>query len=196
MFEKAGVGFSEVHGTLPPDMAKSMPGEGNTFTATGLSLVFHPRNPFVPTVHMNYRYLTKGQAWWFGGGADLTPYYPFAEDAVHFHRTIKNGLRSARQSGRLCRDEGRVRPLLLFAAPPGGPRPRRPLLRLLYAATSTRFSPSSATAPSSFIDAYMPIAERRKDRTNMATTIVISRRTGAAVMSSSTSCTTAARCSA
>src|SRR5262249_8913520 len=56
------------------------------FTATGISLVLHPRNPLVPTVHANFRLLTRGAKWWFGGGADLTPYYPFREDVIHFHR--------------------------------------------------------------------------------------------------------------
>jgi coproporphyrinogen III oxidase len=89
VFEKGGVNFSEVFGEMNPDYAKNLPGEGNHFTAAGVSLVIHPRNPFVPTVHMNYRFLTKGNAAWFGGGADLTPYYPYEEDAVHFHRTLK-----------------------------------------------------------------------------------------------------------
>jgi coproporphyrinogen III oxidase len=52
-------------------------------------MVLHPRNPYVPTVHLNYRYFEAGPVWWFGGGADLTPYYPFLEDAQHFHRTLK-----------------------------------------------------------------------------------------------------------
>jgi coproporphyrinogen III oxidase len=52
-------------------------------------MVLHPRNPYIPTVHLNYRYFEAGPVWWFGGGADLTPYYPFAEDAAHFHRTLK-----------------------------------------------------------------------------------------------------------
>jgi coproporphyrinogen III oxidase len=89
VFEKAGVNFSEVFGELSPEFAKQIPGEGTKFTATGVSLVLHPRNPYVPTVHANFRYLTKGSAWWFGGGADLTPYYPFQEDVVHFHKSWK-----------------------------------------------------------------------------------------------------------
>ena len=52
-----------------------------------------PRNPYVPTVHLNYRYFEAGPVWWFGGGADLTPYYPFAEDAAHFHQNVEAGLR-------------------------------------------------------------------------------------------------------
>ena len=89
VFEKAGVNFSEVFGEMSPEFAKQVPGEGNRFTATGVSLVLHPRNPHVPTVHANFRYLTKGDRWWFGGGADLTPYYPVLEDVVHFHGTWK-----------------------------------------------------------------------------------------------------------
>jgi coproporphyrinogen III oxidase len=85
VFEKAGVGFSEVHGDLPADLAKTLPGKGTRFYATGVSLVFHPRSPMVPTVHANFRYLEMESAAWFGGGADLTPYYLYREDAVHFH---------------------------------------------------------------------------------------------------------------
>src|SRR3954453_20833519 len=77
VFEKAGVNFSEVHGEMSPEFAAQVPGEGRQVAATGVSLVLHPRNPFVPTVHANFRYLEKGSKWWFGGGADLTPYYPF-----------------------------------------------------------------------------------------------------------------------
>lgn len=90
MFEKAGVNFSEVHGQFSPEFAAQIPGEGLDFTATGISLVLHPRNPYVPTVHANWRFLTKGNKAWFGGGADLTPYYPFREDVIHFHKTWKN----------------------------------------------------------------------------------------------------------
>ncbi len=89
VFEKAGVNFSEVYGEFTPEFAKQVPGDGPTFTATGLSLVLHPRSPMIPTVHMNFRMLTHGSKAWFGGGADLTPYYPFQEDVVHFHRTWK-----------------------------------------------------------------------------------------------------------
>ena len=86
-FEKAGVNFSCVHGRFTPGFAATMPGDGLEFHATGVSLVLHPRNPHVPTVHMNYRRLSRGGSGWFGGGADLTPYYFDAQDAVHFHRT-------------------------------------------------------------------------------------------------------------
>ena len=86
IFEKAGVNFSQVSGEFTEEFAKSMPGEGREFSATGISLVLHPRNPYVPTVHANFRYLTKGEKGWFGGGADLTPYYPFFEDCIAFHQ--------------------------------------------------------------------------------------------------------------
>jgi coproporphyrinogen III oxidase len=91
VFEKAGVNFSSVHGNLPAEFASKIPlGTGTAFFATGISLVFHARSPMVPAVHANLRYLEKGDASWFGGGMDLTPCYPYAEDAQHFHRTIKS----------------------------------------------------------------------------------------------------------
>ncbi len=91
IFEQAGVNFSEVWGShLPPSILAQRPeAAGHGFFATGTSMVLHPRNPYVPTVHLNYRYFEAGPVWWFGGGADLTPYYPFAEDAAHFHKTFK-----------------------------------------------------------------------------------------------------------
>ena len=89
VFEKGGVNFSEVFGELSPEFAKQMPGDGRAFTAAGVSLVLHPHSPLVPTVHANFRYLTHGAKRWFGGGADLTPYYPVLEDVVHFHHTWK-----------------------------------------------------------------------------------------------------------
>ncbi len=88
LFEKAGVNWSSVDGELPAELADHMPGEGRTFRASGVSLVLHPRSPMVPTTHANFRCLTKGNALWFGGGSDLTPYYLFREDAVHFHAAL------------------------------------------------------------------------------------------------------------
>ena len=91
IFEQGGVNFSEVWGNhLPPSILQQRPeAEGHSFYATGTSMVLHPKNPYIPTVHLNYRYFEAGPVWWFGGGADLTPYYPFAEDAHHFHSTYK-----------------------------------------------------------------------------------------------------------
>ena len=85
LFEKAGVNWSRVDGELPADFAAQLPGEGTRFRAAGVSLVLHPKSPMVPTVHANVRCLEKGGRVWFGGGADLTPYYLWREDAEHFH---------------------------------------------------------------------------------------------------------------
>ena len=99
VFERAGVNFSHVHGAnLPPSASASRPElAGRSFQAMGVSLVLHPRNPYVPTVHFNVRcFLAEKSgaesAWWFGGGTDLTPYYPFAEDVRHFHRACRDAL--------------------------------------------------------------------------------------------------------
>jgi coproporphyrinogen III oxidase len=88
VFEKAGVGWSRVEGELPADYAAQLPGEGRSFRATGVSLVLHPRSPKIPTTHANFRFLEKGDTAWFGGGADLTPYYFVRADAEHFHRAL------------------------------------------------------------------------------------------------------------
>jgi coproporphyrinogen III oxidase len=99
VFEKAGVNTSAVHGKLPAEMQKMFQVDDADFFACGLSLVIHPINPMVPTVHANWRYFemypknsspleSPGEAW-FGGGQDLTPYYIFEEDAKHFHQTCK-----------------------------------------------------------------------------------------------------------
>ncbi len=99
VFERAGCGFSHVRGPkLPPSATQHRPElAGAPFEAMGVSLVFHPRNPYVPTVHMNVRMLAaknpQGQeVCWFGGGMDLTPYYGFEDDAMHFHQTCKDAL--------------------------------------------------------------------------------------------------------
>jgi coproporphyrinogen III oxidase len=109
VFEKAGVGFSHVSGaSLPPSATATRPElAGKPFHALGVSLVLHPRNPYVPTTHMNVRFFCAGSGlgtsnleldtsgaaaapvWWFGGGFDLTPYYGFEEDAIHWHRTAR-----------------------------------------------------------------------------------------------------------
>tara|TARA_Y100001968_G_scaffold309886_1_gene330259 strand:+ start:44835 stop:45878 length:1044 start_codon:yes stop_codon:yes gene_type:complete len=92
VFEQAGVNFSEVKGKeLPPSITNQRPeAKGHSWFATGTSMVLHPRNPYIPTVHLNYRYFEAGPVWWFGGGADLTPFYPYLNDARHFHQTHKN----------------------------------------------------------------------------------------------------------
>jgi len=97
VFERAGVSFSHVFGDKMPPSASSLRPEiaGAPFEAMGLSLVFHPRNPHAPTTHCNVRFLvaspSSGPAqWWFGGGFDLTPYYPYDEDVLHWHRTARD----------------------------------------------------------------------------------------------------------
>jgi coproporphyrinogen III oxidase len=105
VFERAGVNLSVVHGDAVPDsLARQHPSAaGRPFFATGVSMVLHPANPYVPAFHANFRYFETagaegaagdpdddpGVIWWFGGGADMTPSYPFAEDAVHFHRELQ-----------------------------------------------------------------------------------------------------------
>jgi coproporphyrinogen III oxidase len=97
VFERGGISFSEVKGAALPASAKRPELAGCSFEATGVSLVLHPLNPYCPTAHMNVRCLVAqapdGQThWWFGGGMDMTPYYPFEEDVRHFHATCKNAL--------------------------------------------------------------------------------------------------------
>lgn len=99
VWERAGCGFSHVRGpSLPPSATQHRPElAGAPFEAMGVSLVFHPRNPYVPTVHMNVRMISAGHpgqepVCWFGGGMDLTPYYGFEEDARHFHRVCREAV--------------------------------------------------------------------------------------------------------
>ena len=108
VFEKAGINISVVHGMLPPAAVKQMKGRGKDlpsdrelpFYAVGVSCVIHPVNPFVPTIHFNYRYFevdvgSGKNIWWFGGGTDLTPYYLDEEDAVVFHGALKSACDAA-----------------------------------------------------------------------------------------------------
>jgi coproporphyrinogen III oxidase len=94
VFERGGVNLSRVQGSaLPPSASASRPQiAGQPWEAMGVSLVLHPRNPYCPTVHMNVRFFSAGDVWWFGGGMDLTPYYGFAEDARHFHAACRDAL--------------------------------------------------------------------------------------------------------
>lgn len=103
VFERGGVNFSHVMGkALPPSATAARPElAGRSWDAMGVSLVLHPRNPYAPTVHMNVRFFvahapieTAQPAWWFGGGMDLTPYYGFEVDAIHFHRACRDALSS------------------------------------------------------------------------------------------------------
>lgn len=101
IFEKAGVNFSHVYGDSLPAAASAHRKEiaGRGFDAMGVSLVFHPRNPYVPTVHFNIRFFLatregEDPIWWFGGGFDLTPYYGFEEDCVHWHQTAREACKT------------------------------------------------------------------------------------------------------
>jgi coproporphyrinogen III oxidase len=161
VFEKAGVNFSEVHGQLAPEFAGQIPGEGRAFTATGISLVLHPRSPLVPTVHANFRYLTKGSKNWFGGGADLTPYYPYREDVVHFHQVWKQvcerhaPLVEYRRLKQWC-DE------YFFLPHRGEPRGVGGIFfDYLEGDWEVRFA-FVRDAGDHFLDAYQPIVERRR----------------------------------
>jgi coproporphyrinogen III oxidase len=93
VYEKGGVLYSAINGRdLPPVVLAEHPDvpPGTPYFATGVSLILHPLNPYVPTVHFNVRYFEVGEVYWYGGGMDLTPYYPFREDCIHFHRTLKS----------------------------------------------------------------------------------------------------------
>jgi coproporphyrinogen III oxidase len=96
VFERGGVNLSRVQGRqLPPSASAARPElAGRAYEAMGVSLVLHPRNPYCPTVHMNVRYFSAGDIWWFGGGMDLTPYYGFEDDARHFHAVCREAVGS------------------------------------------------------------------------------------------------------
>ena len=94
-FERAGINFSRVAGARLPSAAlagRDSALAGSAFSACGVSAVFHPRNPYCPTAHLNARFFAVGDKWWFGGGIDLTPYYGFVADCAGFHRACKTAL--------------------------------------------------------------------------------------------------------
>ncbi|MBI4603704.1 MAG: oxygen-dependent coproporphyrinogen oxidase [Planctomycetes bacterium] len=172
LFEKAGVNFSEVHGILSEDFARQLGPAGGRpagplgeedrrFFAAGVSLVLHPRSPRVPAVHANFRYVERGRAWWFGGGADLTPYRLYDEDARHFHCEWKRACDRHDPSyyprfKRWCdeyfhlphRKESRGVGGIFFDDLTGDPE---------------RLFAFWKDAGEAFLPAYVPIAERRRD---------------------------------
>ncbi|MEZ6183785.1 MAG: oxygen-dependent coproporphyrinogen oxidase [Planctomycetota bacterium] len=89
VIEKGAINFSEVHGPAPALLKEHLKVDAERFFATGTSMIFHPQNPHAPTMHANVRYFEAGDAWWFGGGLDMTPYYLYEEDAAQFHAAIK-----------------------------------------------------------------------------------------------------------
>ncbi len=168
VFEKAGVNTSAVFGTLPEAGAAALGASGERFFATGLSLVIHPRSPHVPTVHANFRYFALGgdtlhpSDAWFGGGADLTPYYPHLNDAQLFHSVWKEVCDShpAADYGRFKRqcDEYFYLPFREETRGVGG---------IFY--DHLRDDPEGSffftrEAGRAFLRAYLPIVDRRKDQ--------------------------------
>jgi coproporphyrinogen III oxidase len=172
VFEKGGVNTSKVFGILPEAMQKAFNVGESNFFAAGLSLVIHPNNPFVPTVHANWRYfeLFNKEGYkidsWFGGGTDLTPYYLFEEDAKHFHGTLKNAIQpfgdGLYASYKKNCDEYFVNQHRNNEARGIGgvfydylrPKDDEDAERL------SKFQQANANA---FIDGYLPIVKRRKD---------------------------------
>ncbi|MDP9084966.1 MAG: oxygen-dependent coproporphyrinogen oxidase [Pseudomonadota bacterium] len=170
VFERAGISFSHVFGEKLPPSATNLRPEiaGAAFEAMGLSLVFHPRNPYAPTTHCNLRFLVAtpssgASVWWFGGGFDLTPYYPYDVDVLHWHRAARDacqpfGADLYPKFKQWCdryfflphRNETRgVGGLFFDDVAEGGFEPSFALLRSVGEA---------------FLPAYMPILDRRKDQ--------------------------------
>lgn len=177
VFEKAGVNTSIVYGKVTDTMRHQLKIEGAHWFACGLSLVIHPLNPFVPTVHANWRYFElydaagKVSDQWFGGGADLTPYYLFEEDAKHFHCTIKQAMDPFGKTlypkyKRWCDEYFNNIHRGIETRGIGGVfydhlRPTAEMtLKQLFA-----FQQANGNC---FLDAYLPIVNKRKDRTYTA----------------------------
>jgi coproporphyrinogen III oxidase len=165
LFEKGGVNVSRVEGELPEDFASQIPGEGRAFRATGVSLVIHPLSPMVPTTHANFRFLEKGDRCWFGGGADLTPYYIFKEDAAHFHKSLQKACDDHAPIGDYPRfkkwcDDYFYLPHRQEARGIGG------IFFDYLEGDDDQLDATFAfvqSAGRAFLDAYMPIVERRRD---------------------------------
>ena len=158
VFERAGVNLSRVQRrSLPPSASASRPQlAGRAFDAMGVSLVLHPRNPFCPTVHMNVRFFSAGDTWWFGGGMDLTPYYPFEEDARHFHGACKEAVGTHYPRFKRWCDE------YFYLKHRGEPRGIGGIFFDDLAEDSSFDLVKSVG--DHFLKAYLPILERRKNR--------------------------------
>lgn len=171
VFEQAGIGFSSVHGEALPAAATTRRPQlaGAAWQAVGVSLVFHPRNPYVPTTHMNVRFFQAqpregGTVWWFGGGFDLTPFYPFDEDIRHWHRVARDlcepfGGEARYQAHKRWCDE------YFFLRHRGE---TRGVGGLFYDDLNEDGFPAcfayTRAVGEGFLDAYVPIVERRRDR--------------------------------
>ena len=156
IFERGGVNLSRVQGrSLPASASAQRPQlAGRAYDAMGVSLVLHPRNPYCPTVHMNVRFFSAGELWWFGGGMDLTPYYGFEEDARHFHATCKKAVGSDYARFKKWCDE------YFYLKHRGEPRGVGGIF------FDDLAEPSSFDVVKSvgdhFLEAYLPILEKRK----------------------------------
>ena len=169
IFEKAGINFSDVQGKhLPASATNKRPNlENASFRAMGISLVFHPRNPFVPTCHMNLRFFSVMKdeeeiTWWFGGGYDLTPYYGFEEDAIHWHRTAHEACEPFGQS--IYPEFKKACDRYFYLPHRNEPRGIGGIFFDDY--NEVDFQHSFALTQSvgnSFLPAYMPIVEKRKN---------------------------------
>ncbi len=169
IFEKAGINFSDVQGKhLPASATNKRPNlENASFRAMGISLVFHPRNPFVPTCHMNLRFFSVMKdeeeiTWWFGGGYDLTPYYGFEEDAIHWHRTAHEACEPFGQ--RIYPEFKKACDRYFYLPHRNEPRGIGGIFFDDY--NKVDFQHSFALTQSvgnSFLPAYMPIVEKRKN---------------------------------
>jgi coproporphyrinogen III oxidase len=158
--EKAGVNVSDVHGELEPALAAALPGGGARFVAAGVSVVVHPRSPMVPTAHMNVRFLARGEKAWFGGGADLTPHYLFAEDCAHFHRVLREACE--RHTPGSFAAMKRAADAYFFLPHRGEHRGVGGIFFDDLAGDLDRALAFVADVPRAFLAAYLPIVERRK----------------------------------
>ena len=169
IFEKAGINFSDVQGKhLPASATNKRPNlENASFRAMGISLVFHPRNPFVPTCHMNLRFFSAMKdeeeiTWWFGGGYDLTPYYGFEEDAIHWHRTAHEACEPFGQS--IYPEFKKACDRYFYLPHRNEPRGIGGIFFDDYNKVDFRHSFAlTQSVGNSFLPAYMPIVEKRKN---------------------------------
>jgi coproporphyrinogen III oxidase len=161
VLEKAGVNVSDVHGELAPALAAALPGGGTRFLAAGLSVVVHPRSPMVPTAHMNVRFLARGERGWFGGGADLTPHYLFAEDCAHFHRVLRDTCERHAPGSFAARKKAADD--YFFLPHRGEHRGVGGIFFDDLGGDLDRALAFVADVPGAFLDAYLPIVNRRKE---------------------------------
>ena len=161
VIEKGGVNVSVVHGQFSEEFAKTLPGTGLDFYATGVSLVIHPRSPHLPTVHANFRFIEHGEKAWFGGGADLTPYYFHAEDKAHFHgvwKRVCDAHQGVADYGKFSRWCDRY-----FHLPHRGERRGVGGIFFDYVPASEEAFAFVSEAGHAFLESYLPIARRHLD---------------------------------